>query len=168
MIVVADASPLIFLAKIHQLDLIAALFPGEMIVPDVVGDEVLARPIPPHEQRLLAAFLQKCSIVRVARPRSFAQAMSDGDNAALTAGIRRHADLLLADDRLVRRMAQIENVRPMGTLGILIRAMKQKLLESAATREAIRTLIRSHGFRISVQVFEAVLSQIDEFEDPSQ
>jgi len=41
MIVVADASPLIFLAKIHQLELVLRLFPGELLVPTAVRDGVV-------------------------------------------------------------------------------------------------------------------------------
>jgi predicted nucleic acid-binding protein len=168
MIVVADASPLIFLAKIRQLELIPRLFPGKLLVPTAVRDELLARPLRPDEENLLGAFLQNCTVVRVAKPRSFAAAMSRADNAALTLAIRKNADLLLSDDRLIRRMARIENVRPMGTLGILLSAMKQDRLAPAATRQAVQALIRSHGFRIRIDVFEAVLSEIARFEDPTR
>jgi predicted nucleic acid-binding protein len=168
MIVVADASPLIFLAQLRQLELIPALFSGELLVPKAVRDEILAPPLRPDEEHLLAAFLGGCAAVRVTRPRSFAPAMSHADNAALTLAVRKHADLLLTDDRLVRRMAEIENVRPMGTLGILLGAMKKELLAPEATRQAIKALIRSHGLRIRIDVFEAVLSEIAQFERHGQ
>jgi predicted nucleic acid-binding protein len=164
-IVVADASPLIFLARIRQLELVLGLFPGELLVPTGVRDELLAPPLPPDEEHLLDAFLQDCTVVRVSKPRTFAAAMSPADNAALTLAIRKNADLLLADDRLIRRMARIERVRPMGTLGILLTAMRQERLSPAATRHAAQALIRSHGFRIGVDLFEAVLSEIARFEE---
>jgi predicted nucleic acid-binding protein len=164
MIVVADTSPLIFLARLRRLELIRELFPGELLVPTAVREEILAPPQPPDEEHLLRAFLQDCLVVRVTNPRAFATGMSDADNAALTLAVRKHADLLLADDGLVRRMAKIENVRPMGTLGVLLAAMKQGLLAPPATRQTVQALVRSHGFRISIDVFEAVLSEVARFE----
>jgi len=168
MIVVADASPLIFLSRLRQLELIPALFPGELLVPKAVRDEVLTPPLRPDEEHLLATFLEDCTVVRVTKPRSFAPAIRHADNAALTLAVRKHADLLLTDDRLVRRMAEIESVRPMGTLGILLGAMKNGLRAPEATRQAVQALIRSHGLRISIDVFEAVLSDIVKFERHGQ
>jgi len=164
MIVVADARPLIFLTKLSRLELIPRLYPGEVFVPAAVRDELLAPPIRPDEEHALRAFLQDCTIVRVSKPRSFASAMSRADKATLTLAVRKHADLLLADDRLIRRMALFERVRPMGTLGILLSAMRKGWLAPAATRLAVQALIRSHGFRIRIDVFEEVLSEIARFE----
>ena len=58
-----------------------------------------APPVSPDEERLLEDFLGCCTLVRVARPRRFAQAMSKADAAALSLAVRRRADLLLADAR---------------------------------------------------------------------
>ncbi len=57
MIVVADAAPLIFLAKINQLSLITELFNAEILIPSVVSKEILGPVIPPSEERMLTAFL---------------------------------------------------------------------------------------------------------------
>lgn len=160
MIVVADASPLIFLGKIGQLDLIPALFKGLVFVPSSVRDEVLAPPISPAETRVLSAFLGRCQVVKVARPQRFSAAMSRADNDALTLALRKHADLLLADDRLMRDMAGVEHIRPIGTLGLLLLAMRKDLLTRAETRLHVDTLIRDHRFRIGIALYEAVLTHL--------
>jgi len=53
MILVADAAPLIFLAKINQLSLLAELFKAEIFVPSAVSKEISGPEHPPEEKRLL-------------------------------------------------------------------------------------------------------------------
>ena len=161
MIVVADASPIIFLGKIDCLALIGRLFKGQVYLPQSACDEMLAPPLAPAEARSLQSFLARCRIEAVARPRQFATAMSQADHDALTLAVRRRADLLLADDRLMREMARVEHIRPMGTLGILLRAQAAGLHHASETRRLVDILIRRHSFRIGIEVYEAVLERID-------
>ena len=160
MIIVADASPLIFLGKIGQLELIPSLFGGQVLVPLSVRDEVVASPISPTEARVLRGFLARCRIVRVARPEVFSGAMSRSDNEALTLAIRKRADLLLADERLMRGMAVIEHIRPVGTLGVLLLGMRKGLLTAAQTRRLVEALVRDHRFRIGIALYDFVMSYI--------
>ncbi|MAE63029.1 MAG: hypothetical protein CMJ18_02050 [Phycisphaeraceae bacterium] len=69
MILVADASPLIFLGKLDQLDLVRRGYPGEILVPEVVRDEILEPPVPPHEHLIITAFLEECEVVVVRPPK---------------------------------------------------------------------------------------------------
>ena len=160
MIVVADASPLIFLGKIGQLELIPALWKAAVWIPVSVRDEILAPPISPAEARVLGAFLDHCEISKVTHPIRFSTAMSHADNGALTLALRKHADLLLTDERLMRDMATIEHIRPMGTLGILLLAMRKRLLTAAETRRHVDALIRDHRFRIGIALYDVVLAHL--------
>jgi uncharacterized protein len=162
MIVVADSSPIIFLAKIGRTEWISAMFgPPRPLVPSRVVEEVLAPPLPPAEERILKSFLSTCEIVIVHEPRTYAAALSRADNDALSLAIDRGADLLLADDRLVRSVANLERIRPMGTLGILLRAARTGHATAREARDLLRVLVRSHGFRIGIEVFEAAMAELD-------
>ena len=86
--------------------------------------------------------------------------MSAADNAALTLAIRRKATLLLCDERVTRLMAENEGIRPLGTLGILLRATRAGLLTRRETRQMVDLLIRAHGFRIGIELYQAVLAEI--------
>jgi len=55
MILIADAAPVIFLAKINQLFLIPNLFDADILVPLVVKHEILSPDVPPYEERLLTS-----------------------------------------------------------------------------------------------------------------
>jgi predicted nucleic acid-binding protein len=160
MIVVADASPLIFLGRIGQLGLISSLFEGSVWIPASVRDEVLAPPISPAEDRVLRAFLETCHIVTVTQPEHFSAAMSRADNDALTLALRKRADLLLTDERLMREMSAVERIKPVGTLGVLLLAMRKGVLTATEARQHLDALVRDHRFRIGIALYEAVLARI--------
>jgi len=163
-IVVVDASPLIFLAKVRRLELIVKLWGPDIRVPASVAEEVLAVGADPVEVEVLAAFLRQGRVETVRQPRRFALAMSQADNEALTLAVRVGAGVLLCDDKLTRRMAEAEGIRPMGTLGILLKAMRQHVLSPGDTRELLDRLVESHDFRIGIGVYQAVLGEISKVE----
>lgn len=162
MIVVADASPLIFLAKLRQLDLVHQLLDGDVLIPRAVYAEVVRPGIDPIEQATLKSFLATCTVRTVPRPRAFATAMSAADNAALTLAVRAEAAYLLCDERVTRLMAENEGIRPLGTLGILLRAHRSDLLSRSDVRRMVDLLIQAHGFRIGVETYQAVLAQLEQ------
>ena len=161
MIVVADTSPLIFLGKIRRLELVRELLGGDIRIPVAVRAEVMAPGVDPAEWDVLETFLESCVVEAVPRPRRFAKAMSGADNAALTLAVRRKADFLLCDERVTRMMAETEGIRPLGTLGILLRARRSGLMRAVETRRLVDLLVGSHGFRIGVELYQAVLAEID-------
>lgn len=161
MIVVADASPLIFLAKIRHLGVVFRVAGRDVRVPRQVSDEVLAPGVDPAELLELESFLERCKVEAVRRPRQFASGMSGADNAALTLAVRAKADLLLCDERITRMMAEAEGVRPLGTLGILLRATRLRLLSEAETKVLVDRLVQHHGFRIGIELYRAVLRQLE-------
>ncbi len=163
MILVADAAPLIFLAKINQLSLLKQLFRAEILVPSAVNKEILGPEVPPDEERLLTAFLCGCKVVDLRKPVKFAQALSFADNCILTLATRERAAMVLSDDRLLRKTAVIEGFQVMGTLGVLLRATKNSLLNAEATKILIQQLVEDHNFRISTTVYDAALKAISDF-----
>lgn len=161
MIIVADASPLIFLGKIGKLGLITQFFNCKILVPSLVRAEVLATPISPAEELALQSFLKSCQVVVVPKPTRYAAALSGADNAALTLAVRRKAAFLITDDRLLRQLAGGEGIRPMGTLGLLLRSMERGSLTRVEVRRTIETLIQQHQFRISIEVYDSILQKIE-------
>ncbi|MHC4215663.1 MAG: DUF3368 domain-containing protein [Planctomycetota bacterium] len=164
MILVADAAPLIFLAKINQLSLLSDPFRAEFFVPSAVSEEILGPEVPPDEERLLKAFLSGCKVVNLRKPVNFARALSFADNCILTLAVREGAAIVLSDDRLLRKTAAIEGFRVIGTLGILIRATKNSILTAKTTENLLTQLVEEHNFRISTRVYDAARKAIAELE----
>jgi predicted nucleic acid-binding protein len=154
MILVADAAPFIFLAKINQLPLLTELFAAEILVPAVVRKEVLDPKVPPDEERLLTNFLSSCKLVAMHKPTIYAKALSFADNCILTLAVKKRADMILSDDRLLRRTAALEGFRVIGTIGVLIHAAKTRLATQDKSAELLDELVEQHNFRISTRVYE--------------
>lgn len=163
MILVADAAPLIFLAKINQLSLLTELFEAEIFLPSAVRKEILGPEVPPDEERVLTAFLSSCKVVNLRKPVKFAQALSFADNCILTLATGQGDAIVLSDDRLLRKTAVMEGFGVIGTLGVLLRATTSSLLEAEATKTLIQQLVENHNFRISTTVYNAALKALSEF-----
>jgi predicted nucleic acid-binding protein len=86
--------------------------------------------------------------------------MSRADNEAVTLAVRARAGMLLCDDKLTRRMAEAEGIRPLSTLGILLMAMRQQRLTPDEARMLLDRLVESHDFRIGIGVYQAALKEI--------
>ena len=161
MIIVADSAPLIFLAKINQLSLLNGLFSAQILVPAVVRKEILGPNVPPDEERLLTGFLYGCRIEALGKPTRFALALSNADNCILTMAVKEPANVILSDDRLLRKTAGIEGIRVVGTIGILIRATKSSPLNAKKSVKLLDELVEEHNFRISIRVYEIARNALD-------
>lgn len=161
MIVVTDASPLIFLAKLDRLDLIERLFGKDILVPSLVSDEVLLPPLPPEEELRLRRFLESATIVKVGKSRKKSFSLSRADLAVYQLAIERKANYILSDDKLLRALLAAEGLVPLGTIGLLMHAANKGVLTKEEARSGLDELIRNHKLRISIELFERVLEQLD-------
>ena len=160
MILIADAAPVIFLAKINQLALVHELFKAEIIGPSAINDEILDPGIPADEERSIRNFLVKCKVIHLEDPEIFAQSLSQADNCVLTLAHREKADIILSDDRLLRKVADMEGFRVTGTLGILLRGINRSLLSPKKAADLPDQLVEEHHFRISIKVYQAARKAI--------
>ncbi|MFH0907966.1 MAG: hypothetical protein V1929_04325 [bacterium] len=131
-----------------------------LLLPDDVARELFA---PPAEVERLKGFLKaSCRVVSI-RPRGFQSvALSIADRAVLTLAARERAGWVLSDDRLLRDLAEVEGMRPLGTLGFLLLALRRKRLTASETRVALDDLVRLHGFRSGVELYRAAVRMIDD------
>ncbi len=164
MILVADAAPVIFLAKINQLALLSTPFGSRLIIASVVHDEILAPDIPPGEERILAPFVSRCTVIEVREPKHFAGGLSFADNCVLTLAHGEHADIILSDDRLLRKLAVIDGFRVIGTIGVLSRAKGKSLLTSDEALRLLDQLVETENFRISTRVYQAARKALEQSE----
>lgn len=112
------------------------------------------------EARALKDFFARCRIHPASKVPSVATALSAADNATLALAIRLKANRLLADDRILRAMAEAQGIRPLGTLGLLLGAHRREFLSPEESRRLLDALVSLHGFRIGIAVYQAALAQI--------
>jgi predicted nucleic acid-binding protein len=130
MILVADASALIALAPCDSLDLLDAIF-GNVLVPDAVYAEVTESDKPQSDR--LRSYLQ--GKVREVDLRYFIylDAYADlGETQAMLLYKEIDADYLLIDDRRGRKIAKINKIKTIGSLGVLLQAKRTGLIPCVA------------------------------------
>lgn len=156
-LVVCDASPLIFLAKLDQLRLIPELFGNEISVLKCVINEVLSFSPEPLEKRRIMVFLERLEIVDYTESRYFAKVLSPADSQTLSFAIEAKASWLITDDKLVRKIATAEGLKVAGVLGILVKAAEKGFLKTSEARVLIDNAIFQHGLRISINLYQEII-----------
>lgn len=126
MLVVADTSALVALAACDALVLLDQLF-HEVRVPTSVFEEctVIGKP----ESARLAAYLQgKVVEVDIHELVIAAGRLGQGELEAMALYRRLRADFLLVDDHRARKVARINGMEVIGSLGMLLRAKEAGLI----------------------------------------
>lgn len=164
-VVIADAGPLIGLARIGQLALLPRLF-GMVTVPSWVRQEVLAGGDFPDTRALQEAFSQPwLQTVEISGNHDLIHLhqIDMGEATAITLAQQLQDEgslvLLLMDDQRGRQAAQHSGFTTMGTAGLLALAKK------AGAINAVKPLLQSlhqKGYFLSQRLMDSVLAQAGE------
>lgn len=152
MIVIADSSALVALSVCDSLPLLDALF-GEVKVPQAVYDEVCIAN--KAESQALQAYLtgKVCSALTPINIEK-SNGLGKGEVAAIGLYKQLSADLLLIDDARAKKVAYLNNLEVMGSLGVLLLAKKNGLI---ATIEPLLTRLRCSDIFVSEYLLDQML-----------
>lgn len=173
-VVVADAGPLIGLARINQLALLARLF-GTVVVTPWVAQEVLGGGVFPDKTALQHAFdqgwlqtadmayttpvllqTQCCDLINLHQ-------IDMGEATALVLAQHLHAQgtmaLLLIDDHRGRQAALHSGIMTIGTAGLLVLAKKVGAVDAV---KPLLLALRENGYFLAERLMSTVLEQADE------
>lgn len=160
-LVVCDASPIIFLAKVDLLNLIDTIPGGDCVVLELVANELLSDQADPIERTRLENWLNKIRIVSFSGQMIQSQALSASDHASLTWAVQNSADWMVADERLLRRFVRDKGIKVIGFCGILIKAVSDGVLSADRARQALDEAVGRHALRLSLPVYQATLRQLE-------
>jgi predicted nucleic acid-binding protein len=157
--IICNTSPLQYLHQIGHLDLLPSLV-GRIVVPVAVADELAEgrrRGVDvPAPETLPWVDLRVPSNAQVVR---LVADLGPGETGVLLLALDCTDPILILDDFLARRHAEVLGIRLTGTLGILLDAKQRGLISSV--RPLIDDLRRS-GFRLSEQTHRLVLRKAGE------
>jgi hypothetical protein len=151
MIVVANAGPLIALARVGRFDLLQSLY-GQLYIPPAVRDEVLTSGFgrPGAEEVGMASWIHIVDVRDVTAVQLLRERLDAGESEAIVLAIQLDASLLLIDEARGRRVAEARGLNKTGTIGTLIAAKKRGLiLEVTPLLDDLRTA----GFRMDEELY---------------
>lgn len=151
MIVVANAGPLIALARVGRFDLLQSLY-GQLYIPPAVRDEVLTSGFgrPGAEEVGMASWIHIVDVRDVTAVQLLRERLDAGESEAIVLAIQLDASLLLIDEARGRRVAEACGLNKTGTIGTLIAAKKRGLiLEVTPLLDDLRTA----GFRMDEELY---------------
>ena len=134
---VSDTTPLHYLILVGKESILETLY-GKVIIPPAVMQELSHSSAP---DRISNWAKHPPFWVTVATPGSIPgrfDGLDFGERQALALAEEIHADLVLLDDKVARRIALRELMHVKGTLGIVADAAKANLLDFVETVEALQ------------------------------
>lgn len=161
MIVASNASPLINLARIGQLDLLQQLY-REVQIPDAVRSEVVEEGAgqPGSEEVATAGWIRTHTVRNRALVQALRQELDAGEAEAIALAVELGADWLLMDERLGRDVSRHLGVAVTGLIGVLIEAKRLGVIP--AVRPGLDALRDRAGFRIRQALYDRVLRDVSE------
>jgi hypothetical protein len=150
--VVADASALICLGLVDQLQVLPALF-GRIVVPPAVAAEVTRR------EPTLPAWIDVREPRRPLDHRVVIAHVGAGETEVLCLGLELDGVWLILDDAQARALARELGLRMLGTAAVLVEAKRAGLL--ARVRPTLDALL-AKGFRLDRKVYDRILKAADE------
>ena len=159
---VADAGPLIALARVEKLQLLRSLF-GDGLIPPAVHQEVQAGSGRPGATRigevLSAGWLRVTPLADDAQAADLVRIVDAGEAEAIALCLERSARFLLIDDAKGRKVAQRAGIPLVGVAGVLLVAKSRCLL--VALSPVLKELA-GVGYRLSRQLIDGVRHKANE------
>lgn len=166
---VLDSTPLILLAKIGRLDILKPLF-NKIYIPEAVYNETVTRGKNLHLPD--AYIIEKATKDWINRTQVAPEIdteyiyldvntrLGEGEKQALKLCKQLDAIYFIADDKEARKVARILNIKPVGTLGLVIQALKIAAITKKETETIVDDLINA-GLRIDVALYRKILDIIE-------
>jgi predicted nucleic acid-binding protein len=153
MIVVADTSPLNYLALIGEIELLPALY-QKVLIPQEVHRE-LQRKQTPEQVREWAANLPPWCEVRpvVTAPDSALSELDPGERDAIQLALEAGIDTLLMDELAGRQEAARRRLHVIGTVAVVEKAAQRGLIDF---RDVLQRLERTN-FRLAATIRDEFL-----------
>jgi predicted nucleic acid-binding protein len=131
MIVVSDTSAISNLIVIDKLEILESVF-KKILIPEKVYEEILG--LKSFGFDLIkfesSEFIFKCEVTEKNLVNSLSSRLDLGEAEAITLAKEIHADYLLIDEILGRRIAKEMGIITIGLIGVLIKAKEMKVIKN--------------------------------------
>jgi len=156
---VSDTGPIIHLSEICLLEafnIFSEVFIPEEVEKELIQNNVLA-PKKIKILKLLPEFKDKVKIL------ADEEEIDLGEAFAIALSMQEKADYFLTDDLDARNAAIKYNIQVHGTIGILLRAFREKKITKKATIEKVNELYLNSSLFVTKDLIDEIIIAIEEF-----
>jgi len=158
-----DAGPTIHLWEIGELSLLTVF--DKLMIPETVWDETVGRGRVPEKALESLPNLMRVNVAsdvaaEFIREMNLAD-IHKGEAECLYWCVKEKVALILTDDLAVRDAAKALNIRPVGSLGVVIRAFRDKKITLEAARKILFCLYRNSTLFVSWTIVEMAIEQLE-------
>jgi len=129
--VVCNTTPIISLLKIRKLDLLRELY-GKIKIPQAVYREIETGKDKDYYTDVNKLDWIEVMPIQSASARLYLFDLDDGEAETIILAQEQTADILIIDEKLGRRYANIINIPVTGTIGILLKAKERGIITAVA------------------------------------
>jgi len=167
MIAVINASPLIYLSKLGIIEILPKLF-TRIITTRTVKQEVLQEKTAPEQAILSEVFgswleVEKADEKIVKKLTELQIHKGEAEVIAIGRELlaKEKSTVVIIDDLLAREIATSLGLTVTGTIGVLLKATKEKVIVRKECQTLLEQLITSTSFRLSARVYAKILKEIE-------
>jgi len=158
--VVVNATPIIALSRIRNLELLHKLYGKVFIAKEVFGETVeYAKGKPDVDAIENSSFIEVTEIKNTLSVEMLLTELDRGESETIVLAREINADLVIMDEKLGRAIAASKGLKVTGTIGVLTEAKYRKLIP--AVREYL-DLLRNKGVWINSELYSQVIKQLKE------
>lgn len=160
--VIVNATPLIALSSINQLNLLHQLF-EEVIIPEIVYHEAVVKGINKiGANELVNANWVSIQSVPPTNPiNPLLLGLDQGELDVIQLGLLINPDWVIIDEKLGRRLAKIMGLSVKGTLGILLAGFYADYFSKQEILSFIQNLV-DNGIRLSPRLITSIIAELDQ------
>jgi predicted nucleic acid-binding protein len=157
--IVSNATPLIYLAKANKLNLLEKLL-NEVFIPEAVFQEVVIegkRLAENDAYRVEKAINEGWLKVKgVQNLLSFDFSLHSGETEVISLAKQEKINTVLIDDAKARSVAELADLKPVGILGIILQAVKRRMLDFDEFLSTLEEIIHC-GFYLRDEVYIKII-----------
>ena len=165
MAVVSNTSPILAISAIDHLNLLQKQF-NEVLIPEAVLAELKTetdfRGTKAIREALQDGWLKVQRIQNIRLAQALAMELDYGEAEAIALALETQSPIILLDEHDGRVKARALGLRPIGVLGVLLRAKREGHIDSL--KATIESLQNNVGFFVSEELLKTILIQADERE----
>ena len=156
---VSNTGPILHLTEINLIEAFDVF--SNVMIPKEVEEELIKNKIKvPKKIKILNLKSELKDTVKVLTNQ---HNLDLGESCAIALAIQEKADYFLTDDLEARSVSKKYNLEVHGTVGIILRSFREKLIDKKTALEKVRDLHTNSSLFITSDLIEQVIKNINEF-----